>query len=74
MKMKVKFQMRVFTSTADEAGEVERLNAEIDALGLGRGARRAVNFDDSLSKDFNQVIRDLGQLMNRADARRKKRR
>lgn len=70
MKMKIAFRMKVTASTPDEEPEAQRINDDIARMHL----RRRATFDESLLQDFNRIIADLGQLMNRANARRRRRR
>lgn len=67
--MKIAFRMNVTASTPDEEPEAQRMNEDIARMAM----RRRATFDESLVKDFNQIIADLGQLMNRANARRRRR-
>lgn len=73
MKMKLGFRLIVTPSSPSEVQAAQKLNEEIARLDInGKGGRRAVRFDESLLNDFNRILTDLHQLMNRADARRRK--
>lgn len=71
MKLIVQMEMQVEAQTADEVEQAKRMREQIDAMDLRPpGRRRQAKMDESLMADFLSLMRDLGQLLNRADARR----
>lgn len=70
MKLIIRFGMRVQATKRSEKLDADRINSKIDSAALRR-CGRVVLMDASLGKDLNRILSDLGQLMNRADARNK---
>jgi hypothetical protein len=70
MNLRIGFHCEV-TGNADEASEVYRLNQFIERKMLNEPL--TVELDESLLKDWNRVMNDLGEIIHRARGRKTRR-